>query len=354
MKVNNLISKSTVIVFILSFVVFVGNFNFVLGQDAQGEGLTVSISTEKHQYIYGEKIAVQGIVYNGSTGEPVKAKILIQITRDDVTLYRTSKFTSEDGTYHDDGYIVTEINTLKITSNASLGGYNGTAATSIVTINHEDILDLVITYFLPFTIAVVVLIYLILLMSVDTKDLGPITGKLIKPRFFVATEFIFLTLFTLCIISSVIFTTRPIGAEAPFGLVQCTYENQTQWVINLGGIKASNTSQYVGGVQIPIYVIMLSILGAYIYFLSHIKKLVQEKDKELLMNRGLNYLVRFFIAPSLAIALYLVLWQMDVKGQFTLAAVSFAVGLIIKDVIDRIVKFAKDIISPTSTSAPTS
>jgi len=172
---------------------------------------------------------------------------------------------------------------------------------------------------------------------------------LFSGRFFVATMFFILTIFTIIIVVTLFFMPSPIGVTSPFGIViNKDVSNETQWVVNIGGQPISDTLQYAGGVQVPIYVIVLSFLGAYVYFLTQVPKLVKLKENSKLMNGALPYLVRFFMAPVLAVALYLVLWQLEVRGTFILAAISFATGLIIEQVTERIIEFARDTIGKKS------
>ena len=196
----------------------------------------------------------------------------------------------------------------------------------------------------PISLVVVSLAYFIALIILPTgKKEGKIRSTLFGGRAYVAAEFVFLTIFTVVSILTLFFSNYQIGVNSPMGLVVNTYGNQTQWVVNLGGQKVSNVAQYMGGIQVPIYVIVLSFLGAYVYFLNKVPSLVKLGQEEL-EDQGLQYLVRFFIAPLLAVALYLVLWQLDVTGTFILGAVSFATGLIIEEVTERILQFAKDTI----------
>lgn len=51
----------------------------------------------------------------------------------------------------------------------------------------------------------------------------------------------------------------------PISTEKFTIDNSTQWMLNIGGIKSDDSK--IGGLQIPIYIIVAGILGAYIRYL---------------------------------------------------------------------------------------
>lgn len=355
---SKLINVRLVTIILLFGVVFFGNIGSSLAQDTHKEGLAVTVEVDKYQYSYCELVEVQGVVYNGSTGEPIKAKVLIQFFLDEKLLYSVSTVSSENGTYLDKGYRVSKCGFLNLTASASSGGYFETASIIIFSLSYENLEDIIMNFLGPLSLIFVAIVYFFLVQFYVSRELEKtkeedLKNKLfLKPRIFIALQFIFLSIFTISILCILAFTPAPIGTKSPIGLVQNTYGNDTQWVLNLGGTKIAGSTQYLGGVQIPIYVIALSFVGAYVFFLNKVPELVKEKKtkKEIkkLFDDSLKYLVRFFIAPLLAIALYLVLWQVEVRGNFILAAVSFATGLIIEEVTNRILDFAKDILGKTA------
>jgi hypothetical protein len=350
-------------IILLFGVIIFGNIGISWAQDNHKEGLAVTVEVDKYQYSYCEQVKVQGIVYNGSTGEPIKAKVLIQVFLDENLLYSVSTVSSENGSYLDEGYRVSKCGFMNLTVSASSGVYFETASIIIFSLSYENFGDIIMNFLGPLFLIFGAVVYFFIVQYYVSRELEKTKEEdlknklLLKPRIFIALQFIFLSIFTISILCILAFTPAPIGTKSPIGLVQNTYGNETQWVLNLGGTKTAGSTQYLGGVQIPVYVIALSFVGAYVFFLNKVPELVKEKEtkKEIkkLFDDALKYLVRFFIAPLLAVALYLVLWQVEVRGHFILAAVSFATGLIIEEVTTRILEFAKDVLGKAAKESPT-
>ncbi len=62
--------------------------------------------------------------------------------------------------------------------------------------------------------------------------------------------------------------TGPSWERFPISTKELTIGNQTQWVLNIGGVKDSDTGNLTsGGLQIPIFIIISGILGSYIRYL---------------------------------------------------------------------------------------
>jgi hypothetical protein len=124
---------------------------------------------------------------------------------------------------------------------------------------------------------------------------------------------------------------------SPFGLViKIDSENETltndQWVVNIGGIAANN---YSTGVQIPVSVIIFGIAGGCLRFLYYTSTKGREgKQLEEPFLETLKDLALFFLSSLLAIAVWLVLFQGGMESIFTLAAVSFTVGLVTREVVE--------------------
>jgi hypothetical protein len=352
--VSKLINVRLVTIILLFGVIFFGNIGSSLAQDTHKEGLAVTAEVDKYQYSYCELVEVQGVIYNSSTGEPIKAKVLIQFFLDEKLLYSVSTISSENGTYLDKGYRVSECGFLNLTVSASSEGYHEVASIIIFSLSYENLGDILLNFKAQLALIALAIVYFFIVLVYVTRELEEgkeaiLKDKLfLKPRMFVGTQFIMLSIFAISILCILAFTPAPIGTKSPIGLVQNTYGNDTQWVLNLGGTKIDGSTQYLGGVQIPIYVIALSFVGAYVFFLNKVPNLVNETDRKKMVDESLKYLVRFFIAPLLAVALYLVLWQVEVRGNFILGAVSFATGLIIEEVTNRILDFAKDILGKTA------
>jgi hypothetical protein len=207
------------------------------------------------------------------------------------------------------------------------------------------------------------------------------------------------------IIASLVFTDIEMGTHSPFGLVLRhnlnSYEASdndlqgnplTDWVINIGGHWSNN---FTSGIVIPIYVIVLGIIGGYLRYLHKsaskekiriernqknnseimddifrliaISKIEEVAHDPILLDK-LNQiknsiattedskektsfefkdntfaeLSHIFLAPLLAAVAWFIITQGNPETNvYLLAAVSFAIGLVTKDIINWIESFMK-------------
>jgi len=319
------------IILVSSFIII--NSSLVLAQNSAGD-LALSVTTDKSEYVTGDNVYVSGYVYNTTTLKPADVIVRIEILKGSDTKFNTDEATF-NGTYGNGDYRVSDSGKLTITAKATANGVTTTASTTVNIKTVSQYFSFLGVVAAPIVVIACLVYFLMLFIP---------QRKILSGRSFVATEFAFLTIFTFGVSLFFIFNEVPVGINAPMGLVTNTIGNETQWVLNIGGQLSTNSAQYLGGIQVPIYIIALAFLGAYAYFIINVPSLLKQKDMEELECKGLNHLVRFFVAPLLAAALYLVLWQLDVKGTFILAATSFATGMIIEQVVDRILSFAKNTI----------
>lgn len=181
-----------------------------------------------------------------------------------------------------------------------------------------------------------------------------------------------------------------------------TTSGQLQWVVNIGGMRDVVQSVYVGGIQIPVYVVLFGIVGGYLRYLYEIARLSltdrelersekkrndqlleriekMQKDKSLaesqlrgtilelekgteiairndrrrlLFHRSITDLATLFLSPLLAIAMYFILvqWEPTQTSIYILAVVSFGTGLVTDEIVQLIIRIVQSIIG--STHAP--
>jgi hypothetical protein len=124
-----------------------------------------------------------------------------------------------------------------------------------------------------------------------------------------------------------------------------------QWVVNIGGIAANN---YSTGVQVPVSVIIFGIGGGYLRFLYSTSTKEDETQQKVgereLFYETLQDLALLLLSPLLAIAVWLLLFQGGMTSIFTLAAVSFTVGLVTKEAVDALTKFARSRLPQSSST----
>jgi hypothetical protein len=128
-----------------------------------------------------------------------------------------------------------------------------------------------------------------------------------------------------------------------------------EWVINIGG----QPPDYRYGIQIPISVLIFGILGGYLRYLYKTSKIltnarpIGEKDDErlILFYHSLEDIALLFLAPLLAMAVWFLLTQAGVQGEgalYTIAVVSFTVGLITEEVIQSLIRFTSSALKSSS------
>jgi hypothetical protein len=182
-----------------------------------------------------------------------------------------------------------------------------------------------------------------IVLSFFRKPLGRNTYEIFR--------FLFLTIIASTFIFSLSLTDVQIAPISPLGLVIKTIDtnnntqSENQWVLNIGGIAANN---YNNGVQVPISVVIFGIAGGYLRFLYYTstKRREQVGEEEEPFYESLKDLALFLLSPLLAIAVWLVLFQAGTTSIFTLAAVSFTVGLVTREVVDSLIRFVRSKVSP--------
>jgi hypothetical protein len=194
---------------------------------------------------------------------------------------------------------------------------------------------------------------------------------------FAILQFVFLTILAITPIAALVFTDIEITPNSPIGVIikpitttnilhNATLAEQQlggQWVINIGG---SSNDRYTSGIQIPINVFIFGIAGGYLRYLYQTSRQSNEeqkqgsdkgppkeshndqdngtKDESSVFLDTLQSIALIFLSPLLAMALWLVLTQGGQTSAFTLAAVSFTIGLITEEVVKTLVWFSKAVL----------
>jgi hypothetical protein len=187
--------------------------------------------------------------------------------------------------------------------------------------------------------------------------LGIITIKeshLFSERTYYLLRFVFLTIVAITPIIALSFTDVQIAPLSPIGIVTKignTTENtidesfNNQWVINVGGLASDNYSE---GIQIPINIIIFGISGGYLRFLYYTSSKglqITEGERSIPFFETLKDLSIMLLSPLLAIAVWLVLFQGGTTSMFTLAAISFTIGLVTREVVYALIGFVASKIS---------
>jgi hypothetical protein len=177
-------------------------------------------------------------------------------------------------------------------------------------------------------------------------------------------RFILISGIVLLPILSFIWTDVETGTYGPVGIILTNSSavpnnNQTisQWALNIGG---SSATEYRSGIVIPLYIVLLGTLGGYLRYLyktyqkgehpglDNKKKKEKEEEEEKhmtprkFMRETLGELATIFLAPLLAIAVWLIILE-QITSPYALAAISLIIGLAIEEVISGLQGFAKGI-----------
>jgi hypothetical protein len=174
-------------------------------------------------------------------------------------------------------------------------------------------------------------------------------------------RFIFLTIIAITPILAFALTDVQIAPFSPLGLITklgpppnipLDSEEERfifQWLINVGGTINNN---YSSGIQIPVAVVIFGIAGGYLRFLYYTS--TKGRKDDILYEpfyESLKDLSIMFLSPLLAIAVWLVLFQGGTTSAFTLAAISFTIGLVTREVVYALINFVSSKISSAEFSS---
>ncbi len=177
-------------------------------------------------------------------------------------------------------------------------------------------------------------------------------------------RFIFISGMVISILGGLALTDVEVGANSPVGLIlqqvldrdrnpQFDKNNGLpirEWAINIGGNTVSNntiSNDRSFTISIPFYVVLLGLAGGYLRYLSkaasrqyvrppeYIKP--EENSQEFAVGTQAE-LSEMALAPLLATVVWLLLSQGQTTTSTTywLAAVSFSIGLVTREIIDGI------------------
>ena len=194
-------------------------------------------------------------------------------------------------------------------------------------------------------------------------------------------RFLFISALVWSLILALVFTEVEIGTQSPLGLVlrhnlnpegnelDVTKNPLIEWGINIGGNWENNFSS---GVVIPFYVFILGLVGGYLRYLQKTtsKEKIYEKKEKPIKGTSTEYqetkykkpiestslefqettygeLSNIFLAPLLAAVIWFILSQGEPEFNiYGMAAISFSIGLVTKEIIQITVKFMERIIPP--------
>lgn len=329
----------------------------------------LSIKTDREVYGEGDNVGISGYVYNG-TDFPMneKVKITIENIPSGEITDNASVVTAADGSYN------------HTVSNTEDGNFKATALVNINDIKETASTTFQIKSIFWTTPAIMLYVgasFFIALMAViffGRKITEGIEKEGEKIFLVEILRFICLTGIAVSFIVSLIFSEVEVGANAPIGLIikdpsegletgegaADSDVEGSQWMINVGGSAADN---YAGGIQIPVTVLIFGVAGGYLRYLYGLRYLYEKKiydgqpehterewgdinidDKLALFKHSLRSLSLFFLSPLLAIAVWFVVFQGGITAKYSIAAMSFTLGLVTEEVIQALIAFARSIL----------
>jgi hypothetical protein len=348
---------------------------------------SIWVTTDDNSYSQGEKVIILGRVHNGSefssetitlrvtktdnvTGwvmswrySPVEERPIVNVsTRSDASgMFNYNFSLQDDGRYQVDAFATPSGKKVSATSIFE--------TKNIIFSNSAKMIYWAIIFF----------VILIIVIAVGNHMYGSIstpTEFRLKQKGIANIElfrFISLTGIAAFLILAFVFADAEIGVNSPVGLVKQNFNivNQTDiqnslvkenaWVINIGGSQSDN---YIGGIQIPTYVVIFGLLGGYLrylygmrFFFSRWKKGDEFEDTDKnwgdlnisdnlsFLRHSLRSLSLFFLSPMLAVVIWFILFQSGTTGKWAIAAVSFSLGLITEEVIQVIISFVRKVLA---------
>jgi len=190
-------------------------------------------------------------------------------------------------------------------------------------------------------------------------------------------RFIFISGIVGSILVGFLVTDKQFGIRSPIGIVVKSTNNSNEWVLNIGGgPPIFNGTSYVTGLQIPIYVLVIGLVGGYLRYLYKTSKLMT--DNELIKERqkikmlltkehtrniarrisfyqSLKDLVLLFLSPLMAVAVWFLIsqWRPTENSVQLIGLVCLSASLLTVEIVNTIIRFTKDYLKKPE-SAPES
>jgi hypothetical protein len=188
-------------------------------------------------------------------------------------------------------------------------------------------------------------------------------------------RFIFISGIVGSILVGFLVTDKQFGIRSPIGLVVKPPSNDTgkitkyEWVLNIGG----EPLKYTSGVQIPVYVLVIGLVGGYLRYLYKTSKLMTDNElikerrkiKELLAQEhtrnlarritfyeSLKDLVLLFLSPLIAVASWFLMsqWRPTENSVYLIGLICFSASLLTVEIINAIIRFTKGYLKEPETS----
>jgi hypothetical protein len=237
----------------------------------------IYIITNRPNYIIGQQIQIFLWVFDEELIHR-KANVNVQALRGTELIYNTTVLLDKNVRQTISGPNTDSEGIYKIIAKTR---QNAGQQTASITIKVTDLFKSVPAFFVY--LAIVFVLGLVILILIPPKSHSTVE----------IFRFICITGIVLSALSSLLLTDLQIGYNSPVGLVISSTSNQTatsnivEWALNIGGSPINNFSQ---GILIPIYVVVLGLVGGYLRYLykSARLKTINSPLREILLFRWDN------------------------------------------------------------------
>lgn len=191
-------------------------------------------------------------------------------------------------------------------------------------------------------------------------------------------RFIFISGMVGSILVGFLITDKQFGIKSPIGIVVKTSSNSNEWVLNIGGGPPNylNIPAYSTGIQIPIYVLVIGLVGGYLRYLYKTSRLMTDNElikerrkikmlltkehtrniaRQIAFYQSLKDLVLLFLSPLMAVAVWFLIsqWRPTENSVQLIGLVCFSASLLTVEIVNTITRFTKDYLKkPESSEEP--
>jgi len=180
-------------------------------------------------------------------------------------------------------------------------------------------------------------------------------------------RFIFISGMVGSILVGFLVTDMQFGIRSPIGIVvKSTNNASAEWVLNLGGGPSylPKIPEYDKGLQIPIYVLIIGLVGGYLRYLYKTSKLLTDNElikerrkikmlltkehtrniaRQIAFYQSLKDLVLLFLSPLMAVAVWFLIsqWRPTENSVQLIGLVCFSASLLTVEIVNTLIRFTK-------------
>jgi len=180
-------------------------------------------------------------------------------------------------------------------------------------------------------------------------------------------RFVFISGMIGSVLVGFLFTDMQFGIRSPIGIVvKSTSNTDAKWVLNLGGgpSYSPNIPEYNKGLQIPVYVLIIGLVGGYLRYLYKTSKLMTDKElinekrkikmlltkehtrniaRQISFYQSLKDLVLLFLSPLMAVAVWFLIsqWRPTENSVQLIGLVCFSANFLTVEIVNTLIRFTK-------------